>query len=289
MGAAVCSVIALIVVAVLNVLLVAWLGGPDGSPLGDVIKQAFWALQAPLAALLIATRGDRKEAEAMAEDAGGVNVLALVILYAIAIFIAIQLIAFAFGAAVFFKDLLVDKLCALQHEERCLQIPPDALGAGAATTLIAGGAFAIVAAMIMFAIAGYRIGWRARRRAWIGAVLTPPLTALLMLGENLLSLFVFGPGVDASLGALDWRQLALARGPIGVAGIVFALIGWLWALRLNRQARRYAFAVARASGRPQGDAGALRSEFLTVLGFSPKEHELVIRRRQNGDNAATKL
>lgn len=289
MWAAVCSVIALVVVAVLNVVLVAWLGGPDGSPLGDVVKQAFWALQAPLAALLVAARADRKEAETMAEDAGGVNVLALVILYAIAIFVAIQLISFAFGAAVLFKDPLIDKLCALQHVERCLQIPPDALGAGTATTLFAGGAFAIAAAMIMFMIAGYRVGWRSRRLGWVGVFLIPPLTALLMLGENLLSLYAFGPGVDVSLGALDWRQLALARAPIGAVGIVFALAGWLWSLRLNRQARRYAFAVARASARREGDAGALRSEFLTVLGFSPKEHELVIRRRQNGDNAATKL
>lgn len=289
MWAAVASVVALVAVAILNVVLVTWIGGPDGSPIGDVVKQAFWALQAPLAALLIAARGERKEAETMAEDAGGANVIALVVVYAVAIFVAIQLIAFLFGAAVFFKDQLIEKLCALQHVERCLQIPPDSLGAGAATTLFAGGAFAIAAAMVMFTIAGYRIGWRARRFGWLGALFVPPLAALLMVGENLLSLFAFGPGIDASLGSLDWRQLMLARAPVGAVGVVFALAGWLWSLRLNRQARRYAFAVARASGRREGDAGALRSEFLTVLGFSPKEHELVVRRRQNGDNAATKL
>lgn len=284
MWAAIASVVSLVVVAILNVLVVATLGGPDGSPLGDVVKQAFWALQAPLAAVFLAARGERKEAEQMAEDAGGVNVLALVILYAIMIFVIMQVVSFSFGGAIFFKDWILGSLCASGHQDRCLQIPQDHVGAGATATLFGGGVLMIATAMICFGVAGYRIGWRARRFGWLGAILTPLLTALLMFGENMLSLFSFGAGgVDSLVENAGFLQLALARAAVGAIGVVPALIGWLISLRVNRPARRYAFAVARASRRPNRDASALKNEFLNVLGFSPKEHELLVRRRQGAE------
>lgn len=280
MWEAISGVIALVVVATINVGILKALGGPSDSPAGQILTTALWALQAPLAAIVLAARRDRKQEETkVAEDAGGENAFALAVAHAVKIFVLVQVTSVGFAAAIFVKDRLTQSLCDSGHQDRCQQIPADGVGAATATTLIAGGVFVIVVALIAFGVSGYRIGWRAKRLKWLGALVTPLVGTLLLLAENLLSIWVAGGDIDSSLAGAGLLSLALARAPLFAGGLLTGLVGYALSLRVNAPARRYAFAVARASRRKAVPASALKTEFLRVLGFSPDEYELVVRRR----------
>ncbi|GLK55293.1 hypothetical protein JOD31_000213 [Methylopila capsulata] len=289
MWTAISSVIALVLVAALNIGLLAAAGG-ELSPMAQVMTTALWALQAPVAAILVSARKKPEEGGVAVapQIVTGESVAALVTVFSIGCFVAMQLGTFVFGGIVFLNDYLLASLCALGHADRCAQIAPDAAGSTYATILIGGGMFSILVGMIGFGVAGYRIGWRARRLGWLGAMLVPPIVIVLLFAENLVLLTFTSARDDSMLALLDPVTLALARAPLALAGLVTAGIGYGLSRRLNAPVRRYARSVAKASGR-RPDPGALKSAFLAVLGFRPAEHELLVRRRQAPEAAPASL
>ncbi len=294
MWSAISSVVALVLVAALNIGLIAAAGG-NMSPTTQVMTTALWALQAPIAAILIGARREKTEQDpatgaiiAAPAEAKGESVLALVVVFTVGVFVTMQLSTVVFGGVTFAKDYLVQSLCGLGHADRCAQIPQDAEGATQTTILIAGGMFSIIVGMVAFGVAGYRIGWRARRLAWLGALLVPVFVVIVMFVENLVSLSVMGMTEDSMLATLDPVTLALARAPLMGVGLVFGALGYLLSRRLNVTVRRYGRSVTRASPkRAKTTPAKLKAEFLTVLGFSAAEYELVVRRRQSVATAPT--
>lgn len=286
MWQAISGVFALVIVAMLNIGALFALGGPGENPASQVLTTALWALQAPLAAIFLNARKEKEDRQ-IAQDAGGENVFALSITSAIKIFVLMQIASFAFGGAIFWKDFLTRQLCATgSHPEACAQVAPDQLGASAFATLTGGGLIVVVVAIIACGVVGHRIGWRARKWRWIGAVLPAFLVMLLMLLENFISTLAFGGDIDPTISRSSWLMLLAARAPVFVAGMVAGFIGLALSLRVNRPARRYAFAIARASRRKTIPATAVKAEFLRVLGFSPDAYELNVRPKKAGGDAA---